>query len=198
MYDSVLFHTALTEHKTDPLARLGVSPRAYGLATIHRPYNADNVENLTGIVEAFAGLPYPVIFLTHPRTLKIIRQHNLSPASNIHLVEPVGYLDMLVLEKNAYVILTDSGGVQKEAYFHAVPCVTIRPETEWVETVNTGWNTLADPTRESVLSALAKPRPTQPPPPVFGDGKAAEHVVERLAAWNEAQEARGVADLQRV
>jgi UDP-N-acetylglucosamine 2-epimerase len=87
---------------------------------------------------------------------------------------------MLLLEKNAHTILTDSGGVQKEAYFFAVPCVTIRPETEWVETVTTGWNTLADPSPASILSALSRPRPDQGPLPIFGDGQAAQHIVRYL------------------
>lgn len=185
MYDSILFNTALAERHADPLARLGLSPSEYALATIHRPYNTDQPENLAGILEAFARLPHIVLFLTHPRTCKVIRQHGLSTASNVRLLEPVGYLDMLVLEKHAHVILTDSGGVQKEAYFQAVPCVTIRPETEWVETVQAGWNTLADPTPESILAALGGPRPASSPP-VFGDGRAAEHIVKHLADWDRS------------
>jgi len=180
MYDAVLFNSALAEKKADLFDRLNLSPRTYYLATIHRPYNTDNPDHLAGILEAFATLPHPVVFPLHPRTQKFIEQHQLSLAANIRLIPPVGYLEMLLLEKNARTILTDSGGVQKEAYFFAVPCLTIRPETEWVETVETGWNTLANPTPESILSALSRPRPDRAPTPIFGDGQAAQHIVRYL------------------
>jgi UDP-GlcNAc3NAcA epimerase len=182
MYDALLFNTFLAEQKADPLVKLNVSPRAYYLVTLHRPYNTDVPENLTNILNTFALLPYVVIFPVHPRAKKFIQQYDLTLASNIHIIEPVGYLEMLVLEKNAHTILTDSGGVQKEAYCCGVPCITIRPETEWVETVTTGWNTLARPSRESILNALAKPHPPQKPPPIFCDGQAAQQIVNVITS----------------
>lgn len=180
MYDAVLFNMALAEKKADLFEQLNLGPQQYYLATLHRPYNTDVPENLAGILAAFEALAHPVIFPIHPRTQKFIRQHNLSLGPNIRHLEPVGYLPMLLLEKYALAILTDSGGVQKEAYFNAVPCVTIRPETEWVETVATGWNILADPTPASILSAVNRPQPGQAPAPIFGDGQAAQHIVHYL------------------
>jgi UDP-N-acetylglucosamine 2-epimerase len=98
----------------------------------------------------------------------------------VRVVDPVGYLDMVELERNARVVLTDSGGVQKEAYLLGVPCVTLRDETEWVETLEDGWNVLAGTDAERILAAARRPRPRGEPPPVFGDGHAAEHMVQAL------------------
>ncbi len=180
MYDAHLFNSTLVEKKIDLFDRLNLSPKNYYLATLHRPYNTDIPENLAGILNAFGALSYPVVFPAHPRTQKFIQQYDLLVSSNVHLIQPVGYLEMLLLEKNALTILTDSGGVQKEAYFNAVPCLTIRPETEWIETVETGWNILVDPTREAILSALSQPHPDQAPAPIFGDGQAAQQIVDHM------------------
>jgi len=181
MYDATLHYAPIAAEKVDPLNRLGLSPQAYYLATIHRPYNTDVQQNLTNILNAFAQAPYPVIFPIHPRTRKSIHLYGLDVASNVRVVDPMGYLDMLMLVKHARAILTDSGGVQKEAYFNAVPCVTIRPETELVETVRSGWNTLAQPTPQSILAALSRPRPGGTPPSLFGDGNAAQRIAEIIA-----------------
>jgi UDP-N-acetylglucosamine 2-epimerase len=162
------------------LEELGVSPQSYYLATVHRPANTDVAKNLTGILDAFGRLAHPVILPAHPRTRKQLDQFGISPSPALILIEPVGYLEMLALVKNARAVLTDSGGVQREAYFSAVPCVTIRRETEFMDTVHSGWNTLAEPRYDSIGAALAKPRPAGPPPPIFGDGHAARHIVEAL------------------
>jgi UDP-GlcNAc3NAcA epimerase len=165
------------------LDQLGLHPQRYYAATIHRPVNTDDPKNLAGILEAFAQLADPVVFPVHPRTRKQFEQLGLQPAANVVLIEPVGYLEMLALTKNAYAVLTDSGGVQREAYFSEVPCVTIRREAEFMDTVNSGWNTLAEPTHESIAAALAKARPSGTPPPIFGDGKAAQHIVAEVTRW---------------
>ncbi len=190
MYDAVRYNLARAEQAADLLPGLGLEPGQYYLATIHRPYNTDQPENLLNIWTALAHLTLPVVIPVHPRTRRLLQQAGIATPETLRVIDPVGHLDMLRLEKQAQAILTDSGGVQKEAYFLAVPCVTIRPETEWVETVEAGWNTLAQPTLASVEAALQRPRPRQSPPPVFGDGQAAEHIVEVLAASANAVGAR--------
>jgi len=106
-----------------------------------------------------------------------------SAIRNLQSVDPLSYLDMLALEQTASLILTDSGGVQKEAYFFGVPCITLRPETEWMETVEAGWNRLACGDAEVVIEAARRPWPAEPPAAVFGDGHASEHIVTLLEAW---------------
>jgi UDP-N-acetylglucosamine 2-epimerase len=146
MYDAVLQFSSIARKRSTILNDLKLQPKAYLLTTIHRPYNSDIPENLQNILSAFAEIGEVIVFPVHPRTRKKIAefehrfQHDLT---NINMIEPVGYLDMLVLEENARLILTDSGGMQKEAYFFSVPCITLRPETEWVETVEAGWNVVA-------------------------------------------------------
>lgn len=189
MYDAVLQFVELARQQSTILATLDLDPKHYLLATVHRPYNTDEPENLQGILQAFLSLDEPVIFPVHPRTRKKISELGLGIPSftgarqvnNLHLIEPIGYLDMLVLEQNARLILTDSGGIQKEAFFFAVPCVTLRPETEWVETVETGWNVLVDADPAKIVNAvLSQGWPTGTPPAVFGDGQASERIVEIL------------------
>jgi len=151
MYDAVLQFSEIARRRSTILQDHGLSPNGYLLATVHRPYNTDNPDILRGILGALSRMKEPVVFPVHPRTRQKIIDFNLcdgqTAQGNLTFIDPVGYLDMLVLEENARVILTDSGGMQKEAYFLQVPCVTLRPETEWVETVQAGWNVLtgADP-----------------------------------------------------
>ncbi len=191
MYDAVLQFVELARQQSTILATLDLDPKHYLLATVHRPYNTDEPENLQGILQAFLSLDEPVIFPVHPRTLKKISELGLGIPSftdarqvnNLHLIEPIGYLDMLMLEQNARLILTDSGGIQKEAFFFAVPCITLRPETEWVETVETGWNVLVDADPAKIVTAVASQRwPSGTPPTVFGDGQASTRIVEQLGA----------------
>src|SRR2546422_2596510 len=157
---------------------LGLTSGKYALATVHRAENTDDPERLRGILRALEALEVPVILPLHPRTQKMIAEFGLTAADSIRVVEPVGYLEMLALEASAAIILTDSGGVQKEAYHFGVPCLTLRDETEWTETLEFGWNRLcgADPER---IAAAALQLPTQetPRPPLYGDGHAAERIV---------------------
>jgi UDP-N-acetylglucosamine 2-epimerase len=192
MYDAVLFNASLAEERATVLSRLGLERGGYVLATIHRPANTDNPGRLSAILAAFAQLEGPVVFPVHPRTRQRIDELGLSPGAKsprtarplAGLIDPVGYLDMLVLEKNAGLIVTDSGGVQKEAYFFGVPCLTIRDETEWVETVDAGWNRLVAADPDGIVQAArdfqAAAGSIGPPPSCFGDGRAAEAIVNLL------------------
>jgi UDP-GlcNAc3NAcA epimerase len=225
MYDAVLFNSDLAESRSDVLSRLGLTSSRYLLATVHRPQNTDDPGPLSAILTAFGELGETVVFPAHPRTKVSLARFDLPVPANVHLVDAVGYLDMLVLEKHARLIMTDSGGVQKEAYFFAVPCVTLRDETEWVETVRAGWNLLAGADVARIVAAVRElaragmpvadqqrvspqrsaeaqfcnagpsrsvrvPR-AQPSgqPPIFGDGRAAERVVDLL---HSAGQCRGV------
>lgn len=183
MYDALLCYGQLAESKSTILRDLQLVAGKYYLATLHRPYNTDEPAVLSTLLEAFGSLGKAVVFPIHPRTKQRIKRmlpnHALAP--NILLLEPVSYLDMLTLERNAHTIITDSGGVQKEAFLFAVPCVTIRPETEWVETVQCGWNVLVEAERKGIVAAVTQgPRPTGRPPALFGDGRAAERIVSVL------------------
>jgi len=183
MYDAIL--SFLPRARKPAFAdKLKLKPQAYLLATIHRPYNTDNPEALMALVDALSAAGEPVVFPTHPRTRARLTEFApdfASRASTIYFVPPVGYLEMLWLERNARLILTDSGGVQKEAYFLARPCVTLRPETEWVETVQAGWNRLARGKDEILQAVAGDSWPTGSPPPLFGDGRAADRIAEALS-----------------
>ena len=180
MLDAVLHHASVAEERSTILDGLALEPRSYLLATVHRPRNTDRTENLRAILEALSQVGETVIFPVHPRTSKMMHAEELSVSASVRLIEPVGYLDMLQLERNARLILTDSGGVQKEAYFLAVPCVTLRQETEWVETVEAGWNMLVKADRERILESVRGSSAPATHPEVFGDGHAAEKIVHLL------------------
>lgn len=196
MYDSVLHNLRLARAAPDPLAPLGLEPRGYYLATVHRAANTDEPARLAALVAALAGLDAPVLLPLHPRTRAALDRHGLSAEEgSLRPLEPVPYLQMLLLERSARAILTDSGGIQKEAYFFAVPCISLRAETEWVETVAAGWNALvdADPARiaEAVERASAWDRRRGAPfaegtgprrRDLYGDGQAAEAIAELLLA----------------
>ena len=164
------------------LSRFGVTPGKYHLATVHRAGNTDDPAALASLIEGFALVREPVLWAIHPRTRARLAAFGLdgavAAAANVRVLDPLGYLETMTLLRSARTLLTDSGGMQKEAYFFGVPCVTLRAETEWVETVELGWNTLAgtDPARIAAAAAAA----TRPAgrPPVYGDGHASERVAE--------------------
>lgn len=160
------------------LEELGLEAGDYLLATVHRPSNTDDPDNLSSILAALSEIGEPVVFPIHPRTRRRMAEMGLS--ASVQFVEPVGYLDMLVLERNARLILTDSGGVQKEAYALGVPCVTLREETEWVETVEAGRNVLVGADRERIIKVVKSHAWSQDRPPVFGDGQISQAIVELL------------------
>jgi UDP-GlcNAc3NAcA epimerase len=153
------------------------SERGYVLATVHRDYNTDVAERLALVLDCLGAADRRVLFPVHPRTRKKMAEFGLSAPANVELLDPVPYRDMLALERGADLIATDSGGVQREAYVWGVPCITLREETEWVETVSTGWNTLVGVDRDRFVEALERPRPAERPP-IFGDGKAAQHIAD--------------------
>lgn len=166
------------ERSQEFLASLGVEE--FALATIHRAENTDNPARLTHILEGLSASRFPVLLPAHPRTSAALGRARLRPPENVRLMDPVGYLEMIALENAATVIVTDSGGVQKEAYFAGRPCVTVRDTTEWPETVSAGWNTLVGVNPEKLAQAVRYFRPTGPRPPCFGDGHAAEKIVSIL------------------
>jgi UDP-GlcNAc3NAcA epimerase len=161
------------------LDRVGVREKQFVLATVHRAENTDDPRRLTAVVQALAQSPDPVVFPVHPRTRAALGASRSIPAS-VRLIDPVGYLDMVRLESAARLIVTDSGGVQKEAYWLGVPCVTVRNETEWVETVAAGWNLLTGADTAAIVAALRDFRPTAPRPALYADGCSADDIVSRL------------------
>ena len=161
----------------------GVRPGAYLLLTAHRAGNVDPPQRLRALVELVRALPGPVVWPLHPRTRARLREAGLLPAledvAGLRVSEPLGYGELAALLYHARAVVTDSGGVQKEAYLAGVPCVTLRPSTEWVETVQTGWNTLVDLDPAAALGALERTPPTERPA-LYGDGHAAERCVQAI------------------
>jgi len=166
-----------------PLAAHGLQDGNYLLVTAHRAGNVDPPERLRMLVELLLGLPGPALFPVHPRTRERLRTSGLAQElgqkRDLVLTEPLGYLEFAALLTHARAVLTDSGGVQKEAYLAGVPCVTLRPNTEWAETIAAGWNTLVDLDAKAALAALER-RPPDERPPLYGDGHAAERCVQAI------------------
>lgn len=226
MFDSVRFYAAAAEGGSRVLEGLGLKPKGYYLATVHRAENTDDAERLAAIFDAFARLPHPVVLPVHPRTRKMLarcgdglpdeaaesageatrviigtggaRRRVPIPVrrppgagggepefANVRMVEPQPYLETLALQRHARAVLTDSGGVQKEAYFAGVPCITLRDETEWVELVEVGANQVVGADTERIIEAARRCETTPPPDPsgrLYGDGHSADQIVEILAA----------------
>ncbi len=178
MYD-VALQMAQAARARDVVERLGLRPGDYLLTTIHRPSNADEKDILAGIVEALTDCGRTVVFPVHPRTKKNLQAFGLwEPlTSKVKVIDPVDYLDFLALLMKAGKVVTDSGGVQKEAYFFGVPCITLRDETEWIETVEDGWNALVGTETEDILHAIEHFNPNGTKSKSFGDGHAAERIA---------------------
>jgi UDP-GlcNAc3NAcA epimerase len=197
MYDAVLFNRVVAERQSKILERLNLVPGDYGVVTVHRAENTDDERRLTNLLAAFndiAGSVLKLVFPIHPRTAKLLssRFRGWLPHPRLHVIEPVGYLDMLCLVNRARMTLTDSGGLQKEAFFLNCPTVTLREETEWVETVHANGNILAgvDPNKIRAAvstweSRLSVGRPDFPAtvPAWFGDGHAAESIRDALLGF---------------
>ncbi len=181
MLDALLQNRSMAQRKSNILRRLEIEQKKYALATIHRAANTDDPVRFRQIIESFNRVSETIVFPAHPRTCKILDQLKIPLRPHIKLIEPVGYFDIITLEENARLIATDSGGVQREAYFLGVPCLTLRDETEWLETLETGWNKLVGVRPEEVLKAWASFAPPVEHPPIFGEGQAAPRIVQILA-----------------
>ncbi len=162
------------------LHRLGLRKKSYLLATVHRSENTDDLGRLSRILSAFNSLSEPVVFPVHPRTRKVITGAACRLKPHIQLIDPVGYVDMVTLAESARLVLTDSGGLQKESYWLGVPCLTLRDETEWVETVEAGWNTLVGCDSQRIIEAAKSFAPAAERPALYGDGHAAATCVGLL------------------
>ncbi len=176
MADAARLFAPLARERSSALEHFGVEPGEYVVATVHREANVTQLERLRRIADGLRRLDGPLVFPAHPRTRAALARLGVE----LPLVPPLGYLDLAALASQARVIVTDSGGLQKEAYWYAVPCVTLRPSTEWVDTVAAGANVLVDDDPDALVQAVA--RAVFPPeaPPLYGDGHAAERVTAAL------------------
>jgi len=181
MYDSVLYYRDYVLQHHDRYILPGL-PSNFILATIHRAENTDHLQNLRNIFKAFGLIGQNIVLPLHPRTSNILKQ-NISVPNNVHLIEPVGYLEMIWLSFSATKIMTDSGGLQKEAYFLGKPCVTLRSETEWIETLHDNWNTLSGTNPDKIIQAINLPPPGSPRRNEFGEGNAALLTILELQKY---------------
>lgn len=178
MYEASLYYRQKTK---DIREFFEVINQNFILLTIHRAENTDNIEKLSNIVNTLNLLSsYSFVFPLHPRTRKILAENNLCFGSHVQMIDPVGYLEMIALENACSAVVTDSGGVQKEAYFFRKPCITMRDSTEWVELVDSGWNTLTGTDSEKIINAIQSLRIPDIYPSLYGDGKCAEKIASAL------------------
>ncbi len=185
MYDAAKAFAPVADSQSDIVARLGLVRGEYLLCTVHRAENTDCADNLRGILQGLRETAEvaPVVLPLHPRTRRKIEEFSLRGLlESLTVIEPVSFIDMIALERQARVIATDSGGVQKEAYYHGVPCITLRNETEWAETVAFGWNVLAGAGASSLRRLVEQAGPGQAIPE-YGDGHAAEQMVGHIRDW---------------
>jgi len=180
MLDANISNRPLARQKSSILSNLGVDPGTFGLVTVHRAANTDDPARLANIVQALNQVGETVVFPVHPRTRSALQKLDVQFAGHVHLIEPVGYYDMMMLEENARIIATDSGGVQREAYFMSKPCLTLRDETEWTETVHVGWNKLVGVDVDCILNEWKNFNPPAEQPPIFGDGTAGGKIANIL------------------
>lgn len=199
MYDNSMYFASLAEDKSDIIERLGLMPKQFVLATIHRPANTDSAENLSSIFRALldiaegkvSGEGMKVVLPLHPRTRKLLPEKlsadllaRVEACANVLLINPASFFEIIRLEKHARVVMTDSGGVQKEAFFFGTPCVILRPETEWVEIVQAGAGILADADYDRIMSAYHELSGKKVQfPPLFGDSHAAEHILAEIITY---------------
>jgi UDP-N-acetylglucosamine 2-epimerase (non-hydrolysing) len=187
MVDALLYNAGIAEESSTVLEDLGLVEGKYSVATVHRASNTDTEENLRSIVAAFGEIDGPIVFPAHPRTVKYLKEYGLydNLPENIRLTDPLPYLDMLHLMWHARMILTDSGGVQKEAYILKVPCVTLRENTEWVETLEDRWNVLVGADRKKIVEMARRLAPdAHQQVDLFGDGRSALWICELIVGFS--------------
>lgn len=195
MYDNSLYFSTLSASRTDILSRLGLADGRYILSTIHRDNNTDQPERLSAIFRALADIAdshaIDIVLPLHPRTAKLLPQNlasdlyaRLQSNPHLHIIPPASFFEIIELERHAQVVMTDSGGVQKEAFFFSKPCVILRPETEWVEIVSEGAGAIADADYQRIVAAYEQFASREVHfPPLFGDGHAAEHIISEIIKY---------------
>lgn len=181
MYDSVLYYQSQIQENPQLYSTPGI-PSKYLLATIHRAENTDHPVNMMNIFQAFSKLDIPIVLPIHPRTRKILKNLMEVP-ENVHIIDPVGYLQMMKLTMDSTKVLTDSGGLQKEAYFLNKQCITLRTETEWVETLHDQWNIITGSDSSCIESAAGGPLPVAPRQHGFGDGNSVQKILDALISF---------------
>ena len=184
MLDALLLNLPLARQKSKVLNKLELIPREYSLVTVHRAANTNDLQRLRNIISGLNQTPETIVFPVHPRTRKSLEKLDVEAKDHVILIEPVDYFDMLVLEENARLIATDSGGVQREAYFLEIPCLTLRDESEWVETVFSGWNKLVGTQPDRILESWMDFKVPIEHPPLFGDGNAGKHIANIITNEN--------------
>jgi UDP-N-acetylglucosamine 2-epimerase (non-hydrolysing) len=189
MLDSITHYRKLIENTSQVLDGLSFSETPYLLLTLHREANTDNKDRLKNILEAVSSVPFPVIFPLHPRTKQRIRDFSIALPENIHTIPPAGYFEFLRLLSHSYKLLTDSGGAQKQAFFLAKPCITLRPNTEWMETIENGWNVLVDDDQEKITEAINKFSPSGSPDlSLFGNGESSRKIIDLVSNYIQGQD----------
>jgi len=183
MYDAINLFKERAKEVSTITQKLDLAPNSYILSTIHRAENTNSIERLTSIIKALSESGKKIILPLHPRTKKFINEYNLNVGDNIKIIDPVGYLEMISLQENACKIVTDSGGVQKEAYFLKKPCITMRDETEWIETVQNGWNIIVGSDSSKILDAIENFNPTGTPASAFGNGDTSSIITDIIEKY---------------
>jgi UDP-N-acetylglucosamine 2-epimerase len=187
MLDALRLSEPLLEQYSNIFKTLNVSPGDYFILTIHRQENTRDAEFIRRVIETVGKQKTPTVFPVHPRSHRLLEEADLigwaQEQTQVRLCDPLGYMEMLLLMKHSRKVLTDSGGMQKEAYYFGIPCVTMRRETEWVETVEAGWNTLAGADPEQIEHALEHFEPDTDRPPLYGGGEASERIAELLLSF---------------
>jgi UDP-GlcNAc3NAcA epimerase len=183
MYDAINLFKKRAKEVSKIIEKLDLAPESYILSTIHRAENTNSVDRLTSILNALSTCGKKIVLPLHPRTKKFVEEYNLHVGDNLKIIDPVGYLDMISLQENSQKIVTDSGGVQKEAYFLKKPCITMRDETEWVETVENGWNVIVGSDSNKIMNALESFNPTGTPASAFGNGDSSSIITQIITEY---------------